>query len=332
MAMNDVLSQDEVDSLFDDDDGPAPETDSTNQGPRPYDLAKQERIVRGRMPTLEIIHERFARNCRLGLFNFLRRTPEIAVGQVRVLKYSAFLRELVLPTNFNIMQLRSLRGSALFVFEPTLVFGVVEILFGGDGKIHTRIEGREFTLTESRIIQKLLEIVRAEYTNAWAPVMSMKIDYVRSEMQPQFANIATPSEVVVTTKFDIEIGHAQGAFHMCMPYASIEPIRDMLLSSTQADTGEPDHRWVGLLSRQVQTAEVDLVATLTTRRATLRQVLNMRPGDVVPIHMNDMIQAHVDNVPLFECRAGSLNGHYALRVEQVISRPNEVKPIGDANV
>jgi len=329
--MNDVLSQDEVDSLFDDDSGPAPDAESNAEGVRPYDLAKQERIVRGRMPTLEIIHERFARNCRLGLFNLLRRTPEIAVGQVRVMKYSAFLRELVLPTNLNIMQLRTLRGSSLFVFEPTLVFGVVEILFGGDGKVHTRIEGRDFTMTEQRIIHKLLDIVQTEYVQAWAPVFNFKIEYIRSEMQPQFANIATPSEVVVTTKFDIEIGHAQGALHICMPYASIEPIRDMLLSSIQADTGEPDHRWIGLLSRQVQTAEVELVATLATRPATLKQILNMRPGDVVPIHLDELIQAHVDGVPLFECRAGNLNGHYALRIEQVIRQPKELKPIGESN-
>jgi len=329
--MDDVLSQDEVDSLFDDDAGPSAEQDTGGDGVRSYDLAKQERIVRGRMPTLEIIHERFARNCRLGLFNLLRRTPEIAVGQVRVLKYSAFLRELVLPTNMNIMQLRTLRGSSLFVFEPTLVFGVVEIMFGGDGKIHTRIEGRDFTLTEQRIIHKLLEIVQAEYVAAWTPVFNLKIDYVRSEMQPQFANIATPSEIVVATKFDIEIGHAQGALHICIPYASIEPIRDLLLSSTQADSGEHDHRWVGLLSQQVQTAEVDLVATLTQRRATLKQILNMRPGDVVPIHLSELIEAHVDGVPLFECRAGSLNGRYAVRVEQVLNRAKEVKTTGDVH-
>ena len=264
--MSDVLSQDEVDSLFDDDAAPAPASDEGDGGVRPYDLAKQERIVRG-----------------------------------------------------------------LFVIEPTLVFGMVEILFGGDGKIHSRIEGRDFTVTEQRIIHKVLEIVIAEYEAAWAPAFKLKLEYVRSEMQPQFASIATPSEVVVATRFDMEIGHVQGALHICMPYASIEPIRDLLLSSTHADTGEPDHRWIGLLSRQVQTAEVDLVATLASREATLRQVLNLRSGDVVPIHLPDLIQAHVDGVPLFECRPGSLNGHYAIRVEQILKHSQDGKPIGGAH-
>ena len=325
--MTDALSQDEVDSLFNDAPGAgtSPPEGLDTEGVRPYDLANQERIVRGRMPTLEIINERFARNCRLGLFNFIRRAPEITVGGVKALKYSAFLREMVLPGNLNIINLTSLRGSGLFVFEPALVFGIVEMMFGGDGKIHSRIEGREFTATEQRIIQKLLDIALAEYASAWAPVFKLALEYVRSEMHPQFVNVATPSEVVVTSRFDIEIGHAQGALHICIPYASLEPIRDTLFSSTQSSSGQPDGRWVGMMSSQVQTAEVDLVATLATRRATLRQIMGMRQGDVVPIEIGEHISAHVDGVPLFECRPGTSSGRYAIHIAPITGRPDDLR-------
>lgn len=328
--MDDVLTQDEVDSLFGDDADPATdkqEADAT--GARPYDLAHQERIVRGRMPTLEIINERFARNARVALFNFMHRTPEISISPVRVVKYSAFLRELSLPTNLNIVTLKTLRGSSLFVFEPTLIFGVIEVLFGGTGKIHTRIEGREFTSTEQRIIQRLLESIIAEYMKAWASCYNLQMEYLRSEMHPQFVSIATPSEVVVTTKFDVDLGHAQGAIHIVFPYASLEPIRDILVSAVQADTGEPDHRWAGLLQHQVQSAEVEVVVPLTTVTATLKQLMKMRPGDVLAVNIPPTITANVDGIPLFEGRPGTWNGKYAIRIERALNHGAEFKQAGD---
>jgi flagellar motor switch protein FliM len=159
---------------------------------RPYNLATQERIVRGRMPTLEIINERFARLLRMGLFNFMRRSAEISVGPVRVVKYSEFIRNLVVPTNLNLVQAKPLRGNALFIFDPNLVFLVVDTLFGGSGALQARIEGRDFTPTEQRIIQRMLAIVFEDLEKSWKPVHELKFEYVRSEVNTQFANIAHP--------------------------------------------------------------------------------------------------------------------------------------------
>ena len=166
---NEFLTQDEVDALLKgvSGDAEAPAQEDAPGGVRPYNLATQERIVRGRMPALEIINERFARSLRVGLFNFMRRSPEISVGPVRVIKYSEFVRNLVVPTNLNIVQVKPLRGSGLFVFEPSLVFLVVDNLFGGDGRFHMRVEGRDFTPTEQRIIRRMLEVVTADYEAAW---------------------------------------------------------------------------------------------------------------------------------------------------------------------
>jgi flagellar motor switch protein FliM len=320
----DFLSQDEIDALLKGagEGGDEVETAADPTEVRPYNLATQERIVRGRMPTLEIINERFARQLRIGLFNFMRRTAEISVGPIRIIKYQEFIRNLVVPTNLNMVQVKPLRGTALFIFDPNLVFLVVDNLFGGDGRFHVRIEGRDFTQTEQRIIQRLLGVVFEEYEKAWKPVYEVKFEYLRAEMNTQFANIVTPNEVVVVTTYNIEFGSTSGEFHICLPYSMIEPIRDLLYSSMQGDRLEVDKRWIRLLSQQVQVAEVELVATLGQAETTLGQIMRMKAGDVIPLAIPEAITAAVDGIPVMECRYGLFNGQYALKVDKMLHSSN----------
>lgn len=318
----DFLSQDEVDALLKSTTG---ETDEVVEevetgGVRNYNLATQERIVRGRMPTYEIINERFARLLRIGLFNFMRRTVDIAVGPVKVIKFSEFVRNLVVPTNLNMVQMKPLRGTALLVFDPDLIFLIVDNLFGGDGRYHTRIEGRDFTQTEQRIIQRLLGVVFEEYEKSWKSVYPIHFEYVRSEMNPQFATIATPNEVVVCVTFDIDLGNKGGGLHVCIPYSMVEPIRDTLYSALQGDHLEIDKRWIKLMSQQVQGAEVELVANIGCTKVTFEQILSMQAGDIIPLEIPKSISVCVDGVPVMDCRYGTMNGHYALRVNSMISR------------
>lgn len=328
------LSQAEVDALLEGVTGEsqkleeeAPPTD----GVRGYNLSNQERIVRGRMPTMEIVNERFSRNLRMGLFNFIRKSPEITVGAIKAQKYSAFLRELVVPTNFNIMAVRPLRGNGLVVCEPTLLFGVIDSLYGGNGKFHTRIEGRDFSPTEQRVITRLVDVIAEEYKKAWAGVYPLELHYQRSEMQPQFATIATPSEIVVSTSFTLEIGDIIGSLHMCIPYATLEPIRDVLYSTVQGDAMEVDRRWVRLLSHEIQAAELNLVAELAKTQATVEELLAMQVGDFIELDRLPAIQAKVEGVPLFECQYGTHKGKYALRIERKL-RGSELNWLGDSYV
>ncbi len=317
-----ILSQDEVDALLQGITGESQKLEAEDEpqgGIREYNLASQERIVRGRMPTMEIISERFARNIRIGLFNFVRKSPEVSIGGIKVQKYSAFLREIVVPTNFNIVSVKPLRGSGLIVCDPNLVFAVIDALFGGAGKYHTRIEGRDFSPTEQRVIQRLVDVVIAEYRKAWHNIYPLELEYQRSEMQPQFANIATPSEIVVTTSFTLEIGDTSGMIHFCTPYSTLEPIRDVLYSTMQGDSNEPDRRWVNLLKTQIQAAEVELVAELATASATIEQLLALKPGDFVELDLQPQIEAKVDGVPVLACHYGTSNGRYALKVDHLIS-------------
>ena len=320
-----ILSQDEVDALLQGITGESQKLEQEEVqtgGVRDYNLASQERIVRGRMPTMEIINERFARNVRIGLFNFIRKSPEISIGPIKVQKYSAFLREIVVPTNFNIVSVRPLRGSGLIVCDPTLVFSVIDALFGGAGKFHTRIEGRDFSPTEQRIITRLVDVVTAEYRKAWIGIYPLELEYQRSEMQPQFANIATPSEIVVATSFTLEIGDTTGTIHFCIPYSTLEPIRDVLYSTIQGDSNEPDRRWVNLLKQQIQSAEVDLVAELATAPATVEQLLSFKPGDFIELDLQPGIQAKVAGVPILDCHYGTSNGKYALKIDQLLTSSN----------
>ena len=320
-----ILSQDEVDALLQGITGESQkleQEDVPQTGVRDYDLASQERIVRGRMPTMEVINERFARNIRIGLFNFIRKSPEVAIGGIKVQKFSAFLREIVVPTNFNIVNVKPLRGSGLIVCDPSLVFAVIDSLYGGIGKYHTRIEGRDFSPTELRVILRLVEVITAEYKKAWTGIYPVELEYQRSEMQPQFANIATPSEIVVATSFTLEIGETSGTVHFCVPYSTLEPIRDTLYSTIQGDSTEPDRRWVNLMKNQIQAAEVELVAELAQAPATVEQLLSFKPGDFIELELDPLIKVKVSGVPVFDAHYGTTNNKYAIKIDQLLTGSN----------
>jgi flagellar motor switch protein FliM len=317
----DFLSQEEVDALL---KGVTGETDEAPQeeqtsGVRNYDLGRQERIVRGRMPTMELINERFARYLRIGLFNYMHRNTEISVGPVRVQKYSDFIRNLVVPTNLNLIQMKPLRGTGLVVFDPNLVFLVVDNMFGSDGRFHTRVEGRDFTPTEQRIIQGMLEVVFSEYEKSWKPVYEAKFEYIRSEMNTQFVNIATPSEVVVAFTFTIELSGNSAEMHICLPYSMIEPIRDVLYSTMHSEQAGNDKRWTGTLRRQLLTAEVELIAPLGGSQITLGEAAKLKIGDIVPISIDELVHVCVDGIPLMDCRYGINSGQYALKVDNFVA-------------
>lgn len=327
------LSQGEVDALLR-GVGDSEELESTNGDTSEvvaFNMGAQERIVRGSMPTLEIINERFVRLMRIALFNFLRRTVEVTVGPVSMVKYGDFIRNLVVPTNLNLTSIKPFRGTSLVVFDPSLVFGIVDSLFGGDGRFHSRIEGRDFTLVEYRIIQRTLEIVFSNYVTAWAPVYEIHCEYMRSEMNTQFANIATPNEIVITTSFHVEIGNVSGSFHFCIPSSSLDSIRDLLKSTVSSDGSESGLNWSRLLTKEIKTAEVELVANLGYASMSIAELIALKVGDMIPLALNKEVEVCVDDVPVISCRYGTFGGHYALRVERFLKADSEEYVKGKEN-
>ncbi|WP_034915677.1 flagellar motor switch protein FliM [Erwinia sp. 9145] len=318
-----ILSQAEIDALLNGDSDSAAEENVNNAGDgdiRPYDPNTQRRMVRERLQALEIINERFARSYRMALFNLLRRSPDITVGAIKIQPYHEFARNLPVPTNLNLIQLKPLRGTALVVFSPSLVFIAVDNLFGGDGRFPTKVEGREFTATEQRVIRRMLKLALEGYSEAWKPIYPIEVEYVRSEMQVKFTNITTsPNDIVITTPFHVEIGNLVGEFTICIPFAMIEPLRETLVNPPLENSRQEDHQWRETLVKQVQHSELELVANFADVSMRISRLLALKPGDVLPIDKPDRIIAHVDGVPVLTSQYGTLNGQYALRVEHLIN-------------
>ncbi len=325
MAYDQQLSQDEVDALLQGVGGDSSESNAppaTADGPPTYNLGTDERIVRGRMHTLEVINERFARDLRASLLTFMRRHADISVGSIQIQKYGDFVRHLPVPANINLMQMKPLHGTALFVFDPKLVFLVVDNLFGSDGRYHFRIEGREFTPTEQRIIMRLLNVTLESYGNAWRPVYPLEFEFIRAEMHAKLATIVAQNEVVINTTFQIEFGPIGGTLSVCIPYSMIEPIRD-LLSNPLQDEVAVDKRWIKQLSQQVKSADVELLAQFQTMQSSIGQLLRLQVGDVLPIDIPQTVVAMVNGVPVMECGYGTANNHYALQVHKMIYRAGD---------
>lgn len=329
MANNDLLSQDEIDALLSGVDSGDIETDSEEalgpDGARAYNFSAQDRIVRGRMPTLEMINERFARNLRVQLFNMLRRSPVISVEGVQVVKFGEYVHSLLMPSNLNIIRMKPLRGPALLVCNPKLVFSLVDCFFGGEGRFHTKIEGRDFTGTELRIVRRLVDMCFESLAEAWSPVLAIEFEYTGAEINPQFANIVSPSEVVVVSTFHIDLEGGAGYLHITMPYSMVEPIRDLLDAGIQSDSTDKDTRWSDLLQEEVKLAQVEVNTQLATAEVTVGDVLNFKPGDVIGFEMPEALVACVDDIPIFRAHYGVSRGNYALKVVEML-RHSDLTP------
>lgn len=324
MAQSDLLSQEEIDALLHGVDSGNVDTESDIQAhdgvARQYDFTSQDRIVRGRMPTLEMINERFARHLRISLFNLMRRSAEISVGGVKMSKFSEYVHSLFVPTSLNMVRVKPLRGTALFVVDPKLVFILVDNFFGGDGRYHAKIEGREFTPTEQRVVRMTLDNAFADLKKAWSPVMDLDFEYINSEVNPQFANIVTPTEVVVVSSFHIELDGGGGDLHVTMPYAMIEPMRELLDAGIQSDRSEVDERWIRALREEVKVAEVELSATLAETSLSLEDVMNFKAGDIIPVDLPEQVLVRAEGIPVLRGRFGVSEGHNAIKVTERVRR------------
>lgn len=321
--MQDLLSQEEIDALLHGvDDGGVEvevELDVDDGVAQSYDLTSQDRIVRGRMPTLEMINERFATHARNSLFNLLRKTADVGVGGIQIQKFSEYVNTLYVPTSLNLVKLRPLRGTGMVILDAKLVFKLVDNYFGGDGR-HTKIEGREFTPTELRIVEMVLKDIFAGLTEAWKSVTPIDFEFVRSEVNPSMASIVSPSEVVVVSTFHIDLEGGGGDLHVTLPYSMIEPIREMLDSGLKIDVEDIDERWVKSLQEDVMKAAVNVDCTVAEKEITLRDVLDIQVGDVIPIEMPENLTLSANGVPVMTARLGQSKGNLALQIVDKIHR------------
>lgn len=318
--MQDLLSQDEIDALLHgvDDGDIEPETDIDESGVSSYDITSNDRIVRGRMPTLEMINERFARYTRISMFNFLRRSAEVTSTGVQIMKFGEYVHTLYVPTSLNLVKIRPLRGTSLFILDAKLVFKLVDNFFGGDGR-HAKIEGREFTPTEIRVIQLVLSQVFKDYKEAWHTILDAEFEYVGSEVNPAMANIVSPSEVVVVSTFSIDLDGGGGDLHITVPYSMIEPIREVLDAGMQSDVDDVDDRWQQSLREDMLSVNVDMHGTVVQKKMSLRDVAKLKTGDIIPIDLPELFTLEAHNIPMFRGKLGVSDENLAVKIVEQIN-------------
>jgi flagellar motor switch protein FliM len=303
--VNQFLSQDEVDALLRGISEGEIETEQDAgaeiEGIRPYDLANQERIIRGRMPTLEIISQRLARQLRAALSGALRRVMDVNALNVDMVKFGEFLKTVPVPTSMHVFRMLPLRGGALLVIESKLVFALIDSFFGGPGSATVKVEGRDFTAIESHMIQRVASLVFMEMERAWEPVEPIKIELERSEVNPQFVGIVPPSDIVVVTPFEMEMDEARGHVTVCIPYSMLEPIRGKLIAAFQSERLELDHSWVRRMMRQIEELEVDISVELGHTEITVQTLLDIQIGDIIRLDQDSDSEliVRVEGVPKF---------------------------------
>lgn len=314
----DVLSQEEVDALL---KGLGNDTENVIEehsfGVKAYDIGRQERIVRGRMPALELLQEKFNRNLRLAFFTLLKRTPEIITEYIKIQKYQNFIRGVVVPANYNIIQIKPFRGQSLLIFEPNLIFLLIDYLYGGTGSIHSRVEGREFSQIENKCIENIVNLTLTEFKKTWIGFYEIDPIFVRSEMNSQFAHIATTNEIVITISIIIDFGVTSGKVFLCIPYSSIETIKDLLYNTMSTDQLDTDNRWQSLLKDQLLNTVVSIHSDLATAHTTIAELTELETGSVLPLTLLDTNTLYVNQFPVFEGKIGITHQRYGFKVKAI---------------
>lgn len=317
--MSKILNQDEVDALLRGISGGEVEVEDSPVEDFgdvvPFDLANQDRIIRGRMPVLEIINERFSRLCTNAMANTTRKRVDINPLSIDMSKFSDFMRSLPVPININVFKIEPLRGNALLVVDTRLIFSLVENFFGGTGS-QPKIEGRDFTPIEQSIITKVVKLILSNLEDAWRPVHDVNIELLRSEINPQFATILPPNDVVVVISFEVELDSGVGAMILALPYATIEPIRSKLYATFQAERLEIDHPWVARFRDRLLETAVEMDVTFGTTHMTGRQLLDLKVGDTLLLEQDDddLLTARVQGVLKFFGQAGIVKGNKAFKI------------------
>lgn len=326
--MEKILSQDEVDALLrgvtdGDVETEAPEGEEPVDGPVPYDLGNQEWVIRGRMPTLDVIHQQFSRLFRLALSEILRKPVEVTITNQSVMKFGEFTKRLPVPAYLQIISMEPLRGTAMVATDAATVYLLVDHFFGGAGQTHVNPEGQDFTLIEQRVMRKVMAMGLKDLQKAWEPVQKVAIKAVRAEMNPQLASIVLPADVVIVVTLGIELGNSVGDLHLCMPYAMLEPIRERLQVSFLSDFHEVDHGWVKRFSNRIKDAPIKISVTLGESELSVEEFMRFAPGHVITLNQftTQPLIATVEGVPKFTGFPGTTKGRQSFQIQDILVIP-----------
>jgi flagellar motor switch protein FliM len=323
--LNQILSQDEVDALLkgletgevEGDREPA-EREGDYQA---CDWNAQGRNLKGNLPLFGLVNSRIAQALRSTLSGSLRKLVDVDPGQLEIIKFEEFQRSLPVPTSLHLFRMTPLRGMGLMVIESRLVFNLVEAYFGGSGVGSTKVEGRDFTPIEKRIIDKVVSMAMTNMREAWEEVFPIKAEFVRSESNPLAINVVPPSEFLLCVKFEVELNKSAGSITICIPYSAIQPIREKLAGTYQVEEVETDRVWINAVMDHLQDTEVEMSVDLGKTFLSVRELLNMKEGDILVLQkaVQGRLTAKVEGIPKFEGFAGKSRSKKVFRVENMIS-------------
>jgi flagellar motor switch protein FliM len=332
--MNQVLSQSEVDALLaavsDGDIGGPSVTENKDKGAdgepinvTSYDLTSQDRIIRGRLPQLEVIYEKFMRAFRVSLSGSLRKIASITLTGTEFLKFGEFINTLPMPTCMSVLRFGNLRGSALFVIESKLAYALVDSFFGGADRPYTKVDGKDFTPIELQIVQKVVNLAIIDLEAAWASIEKIGCSFVRTEVNPQFVGIVPPTDVVIASSFDVELENASGSISIVVPYATIEPIKQKLSTGFQVESDQTDKRlWTSIIQEQLLETQLEIKVNLGETEIKLRDLMSMKEGDVIPLDQDATgeFAIEVEGIKKFKGYYGIHHGTVAVQVTRPIEK------------
>ncbi len=319
MADKSVLSQDEIDALLHGvEEGSLPAGSGAFEPEGevvPFDFKDQEHLSRNQFPQLEIINQRFLRDFDSSLYRMFKHAVEVEAEPVQLSKYGEYIDSVETPSAINLVQVHPLNGSALLVMDQLLVFLAVDNYFGGGGRIHQDPDKSEFTPTETRIIQMLMDLVFRDLGKAWEPVAELRFEYLKSEVNPRFTNILTSSEVVVISRFRIRLNGGEGQMQLVLPLTMLEPVREQLETGLVDSGLVDDAQWLACLRREILKARVELSSTLVEIPMTLREVLHMAPGDLIPVELSEKVVVRAAGVPVLQGEFGVVKGRNGVKID-----------------
>jgi flagellar motor switch protein FliM len=323
--MEQILSQDEVDALLKGISGGEIEeeevvVDAEELDYVPYDFQRQERLVQVKMPSLEVITDSFLRSIRNTLSNSLRRIIDITAVPMELERFGAFVRTLPVPSSLQIFKMDPFRGHALFVLEPKLVFAFVETYLGGSGARTVRIEGRDFTAIEQRLIHRVVNVLLNDLEKAWYSLQPLKVQYVRSEINPQFAKICEPEDVVIINRYDVDMDRSVGSITCCIPLSNLESVKKKLMTTFQREQSEEDLYFQRVLTENIKTIDSTFSVQLGTAVIPAGDVMGLDVGDIIQLDLrkDDMLPASIEGVRKYMGTPGLHRGNKALLIKRKV--------------
>ncbi len=339
--MNQILSQSEVDALLAAvTEGDVPSSDSGSSGNSSsnvksinggnveknvitYDLTSQDRIIRGRLPQLEVIYEKFMRSFRVSLSGSLRKIASITLTSTEFLKFGEFINTLPIPTCMSVLRFNNLRGSALFVIEAKLAYALVDSFFGGADRPYAKLDGKEFTPIELQIVKKVVELAINDLEISWSTIEKIDCSFQRTEINPQFVGIVPPTDVVIASTFDVELEQASGTISIVIPYSTIEPIKQKLSTGFQVESDQTDKKlWTSIIKEQLLDTDVDIKVNLGETEIKLKDLMNLKIGDVISLTQDSSgeLDVQVENVKKFKGYYGVHHGTVAMQITKQIEK------------